>query len=72
LNEGVDVSTAIKKLISAKAVREKLGIGNTTLYRYINSNLFPKPIKLGPKKNRWYEEDVAAWIEQRKRKGNAA
>lgn len=49
------------------AVCKRYGIGNTTLYRWMNcSNIrFPRPIQFGLRAVRWKLEDLKTWeVEQ--------
>ena len=48
-------------LITAKGIR----FGNTHLYRLIKRGDFPKPFKLGKRKNFWDEATIDAWIAAR-------
>lgn len=41
-------------------------IGATTLWRWVNSGRFPKPIKLSPRVTVWRAEDVRTWMEAQK------
>ncbi len=42
-----------------------LNVGKSTLHRWVVSDLFPKPVKLGPKASAWRADDVKSWIAQR-------
>lgn len=42
----------------------------TTIYKYINFQAFPKPIKLSSKMARWDVSEVEKWIEERKQQRN--
>ena len=43
-----------------------------TLQRWINSNGFPKPVRLGPNTVAWKASEVQAWIEGRAGEGLVA
>ena len=43
----------------------------TTLDRWIESNDFPKPYRLGPNTLAWRQDEVDAWVAERKRAGVA-
>lgn len=44
-------------------VRKITGIGNSTLYYWMEKGLFPKPMKLGSRVVAWDEEEVRKWQE---------
>ncbi|WID96993.1 AlpA family transcriptional regulator [Bosea vestrisii] len=46
-------------------VEAMTGLGTSTLYRYINSGIFPRPLVLGPKAVAWRESAVQAWMASR-------
>lgn len=49
----------------AKDVQKLFGIGQSTLYDYIQKGILPKPIKLG-RTSVWIKEEIDAVIEERK------
>ncbi|NIC39427.1 AlpA family transcriptional regulator [Halomonas desiderata] len=51
------------KLIRLKEVMDRTGLGRSTVYKYMNLGLFPKPIKLGTRAVAWVESEVVAWIQ---------
>ncbi|MCE8052532.1 AlpA family transcriptional regulator [Halomonas daqingensis] len=51
------------KLIRIKEVMDRTGLGRSTVYKYMNLGLFPKPIKLGTRAVAWVECEVVAWIQ---------
>lgn len=51
------------KLIRIKEVMDRTGLGRSTVYKYMNHGLFPKPIKLGTRAVAWVESEVEAWIQ---------
>ena len=61
------MTTATKKYLSNQKVRARYGIGNTTLYRWINDDEinFPKPKQLGHRCVRWLESELEKWEAQR-------
>lgn len=50
--------------LPGKEVRERYGIGHTTIYDWIKKTDFPKPYKLGPKLSRWRLSELEAWEQQ--------
>lgn len=45
-----------------KEVRERTGLGTTTIYRKIDNGSFPKQIKLGERVAVWLESEINDWI----------
>ena len=48
-------------------IETHLMVSRTTLYRWIESHGFPRPIKLGGRENRWYRSEVEEWLKNRPR-----
>lgn len=60
------------RFIRKPEVLEKTGIGGTsTLYDWMASGKFPRPVKLGAKIAAWRESEVDAWMEAREREVDA-
>ena len=55
----------MKKLLRKKDVLAVTGFKNSTLYKYISEDRFPKPVSLGERAVAWVESEVEAWIEAR-------
>lgn len=53
---------ANNKFIRDKQVAEKLSIGRTTVWRWVNEGKLPKPTKIGNKTSVWLEADIEAFI----------
>ncbi|KML48113.1 transcriptional regulator [Burkholderia cepacia] len=53
------------KALRMKDVTEKVGLGQSTLYRMIAAGTFPKPFELVPGRTAWLEEDVDAWLAEK-------
>ncbi|OFA29899.1 hypothetical protein BAE46_13500 [Glaciecola punicea] len=52
-------------LIRRKELIEYLGINGSTLWRWRQSQSFPKEIRLGPNSIAWRRSTINKWIEQR-------
>ena len=50
-------------LLTTKQVMDKIGLGQTTLWKLRRLGLFPKPHKIGMRKNGWYESEIDDWIQ---------
>lgn len=53
------------RAIRLKEVCQKVGLGESTLYRMIAEEKFPKPFEIVPKRNAWIESDIDDWIAER-------
>ena len=49
-------------LLTLHDVRSLLKCARSTLYKYIATCAFPRPIKLGGGVNRWRRDEVEAWL----------
>ena len=47
-----------------------LPFSSPTLWRMVKDGRFPKPVKLGERITAWRVEDVRAWMDSRKGKGD--
>lgn len=46
-------------------VRERTGLGRSTIYRMISQGRFPMPVKLSARAVGWHKADVDAWLHER-------
>jgi len=49
------------KLLTLKEVMEKTSFKKSTIYKFIKTKDFPKPLKIGTS-SRWLENEVDSWI----------
>ena len=47
--------------LSDRQLAERYKVHRTTLWRWVERNQFPKPVKLSPGCTRWKLSDVEAW-----------
>ncbi len=52
----------ITRLIRLKEVQHRVGLGRSTIYRWMAEGKFPKPVQLGGYAVAWAQEDIDAWI----------
>ena len=52
---------AARRYLRRKAVLEKFGIANSTLYQWVQDRAFPQPKKIGPL-SLWPEDELDAWF----------
>ena len=57
------------RLLRRKDVEHLTGLGRSSIYAMMASDLFPKQVKLCSRAVGWLEADIAAWIETRQRVG---
>lgn len=55
------------RILRLADVRKLVGLHKSTIYRLIDANDFPKPVRLGPNSVGWLREEIDAWIDSRKR-----
>jgi len=54
-----------QNLMRLKNVLERTGYSRAWIYRLINQNRFPKPIKIGSRTIAFVESEIDDWINQR-------
>ena len=42
-------------------VARRFGAARSTIWRWVQLGLFPKPYRLGPSTTRWHEKDIIAF-----------
>ena len=53
----------IPTLLQIKQVCEKIGVKKSTVYKWMDEQKFPRPLKLSPTCVRWREDDIANWLQ---------
>ena len=53
------------RLLRRDEVERRCGIRRSTVYRLIQEEDFPAPVRIGPRAVRWRESDIDAWIRSR-------
>lgn len=53
------------KVIRIARVTALTGLSRSTIYRYMDKDIFPRPIQLGERSVGWIEEEVLAWLASR-------
>jgi prophage regulatory protein len=61
-----------KKLLRLKQVVETTALSRASIYRQIQSQTFPRPVKIGPNSVAWIEGEVQEWMEHLARSGEKA
>jgi len=55
----------VSRLIRLKEVQHRVGLGRSTIYRWISEGHFPRPVQLGGHAVAWQESEVEEWIRRR-------
>ncbi|WP_298166614.1 AlpA family transcriptional regulator [Novosphingobium sp.] len=58
------VPRRVTRLVRFKEVQHRVGLGRSTIYRWMAEGKFPKPVQLGGYAVAWAEEDISTWIEE--------
>jgi prophage regulatory protein len=65
------VADKADRILRRREVLDRVGVGQSTLYDWMNRGAFPRPVALGSKMVGWRDSDVTAWIERREVRGAA-
>ena len=52
----------VTRLIRLKEVQHRVGLGRSTIYRWMAEGKFPKPVQLGGYAVAWAEVEIESWI----------
>ena len=52
------------RLIRLKEVQHRVGLGRSTIYRWMGEGKFPKPVQIGSYIVAWPEDIIDDWIRQ--------
>lgn len=55
----------VPRLIRLPEVKHRVGLGRSTIYRWIAEGRFPKPVQLGSYAVAWAEDELDRWVESR-------
>ena len=54
-----------QQILRRPEVERVTGLSKPTLYRYIATGTFPKPVKLGVRSVGWRVQDIQKWLDSR-------
>jgi prophage regulatory protein len=57
----VDPALNAQRLLRLSEVSTMIGLGRTSIYRYVSEGRFPSPVNVGYRSVRWKLADVLAW-----------
>ncbi len=52
----------VTRLIRLKEVQHRVGLGRSTIYRWMAEGKFPKPVSLGGYAVAWVEDEIESWV----------
>ena len=58
-------SRRVTRLIRLPEVQHRVGLGRSTIYRWMAEGKFPKPVQLGGHSVAWVEDEVEGWVNDR-------
>ena len=65
IDKGATESRRVTRLIRLPEVQHRVGLGRSTIYRWMSEGKFPKPVQLGGYSVAWSEREVEACISDR-------
>lgn len=65
IDKGATETRRVTRLIRLPEVQHRVGLGRSTIYRWMSEGKFPKPVPLGGYVVAWDEGDIETWIADR-------
>ena len=62
VEKGATAPRRVTRLIRLPEVQHRVGLGRSTIYRWMGEGKFPKPVQLGGYSVAWSENDIDEWI----------
>jgi prophage regulatory protein len=53
-----------RTMLTEKQVLDLIPVARSTIQQWVARATFPKPVKIGPHRIAWFEDDIVAWQEQ--------
>lgn len=53
------------KVLRLAEVREKTGLARSTIYKFIDAGLFPRPVSLGGRSVGWIDAEIHEWLQEK-------
>ena len=63
--KGATETRRVTRLIRLPEVQHRVGLGRSTIYRWMAEGKFPRPVQLGGYAVAWAEDEVEDWIDSR-------
>jgi len=55
----------MQRMLRLPQVLDRTGLSRATVYKWIDRDEFPRPVKLGVRLIAWRESDIEEWLETR-------
>jgi len=65
IDKGATEARRVTRLIRLPEVQHRVGLGRSTIYRWMAEGKFPKPVQLGGYTVAWADADIDEWIRMR-------
>ena len=65
IDKGATEPRRVTRLIRLPEVQHRVGLGRSTIYRWMSEGRFPKPVQLGGYAVAWAEDEIESWIARR-------
>lgn len=62
IDKGATEARRVTRLIRLPEVQHRVGLGRSTIYRWMAEGKFPKPVQLGTRAVAWRETDIDRWL----------
>jgi len=62
---GVGVKEERERFIRVAEVSTMVGLGKTTIYKYVSERSFPAPVYTGGNRVAWIQSEVISWMRDR-------
>jgi prophage regulatory protein len=56
-------SPTASRFLRLPKVKDRVGLGRSTIYSLVGRGQFPRPVSLGDRAMAWLESDIDAWIQ---------
>lgn len=53
------------RVLRLAEVREKTGLARSTIYKYIDMGMFPRPVYLGGRSVGWIDSEIHQWLQDK-------
>ena len=60
--KGVTEARRVTRLVRLPEVQHRVGLGRSTIYRWMAEGKFPRPVQLGGYAVAWAEDEIETWI----------
>lgn len=62
IDKGATEPRRVTRLIRLPEVQHRVGLGRSTIYRWMSEGKFPKPVQLGGYAVAWAEDEIEQWV----------